>query len=91
MGYRLFGHEVPVEFSLIRTFKVMDMLLHDLRRILDARRSGPCICSSPRATIRTKGGESDQKIQSLQQLQQELLGLLSGWEDCGGCESASLS
>lgn len=54
-----------MEFSLIRTFKVMDMLLHDLRRILDARRSGPCICSSPRATIRTKGGESDQKIQSL--------------------------
>lgn len=82
-GYRLFGDEVFAELALIRTLKAMDIPLQDVTRILESRRSGLCTCESLKATIRSKAGEIEQKIDALHNLHQELHGLLGSWEDCG--------
>ncbi len=89
-GYRLFEPEVVAELSLIRTLKAMEIPLEDVRRILESRRSGLCTCSSLQATIRTKAGEIEQKINDLRELHVELLELLSAWQDCGGRKPAAL-
>lgn len=83
-GYRLFGEAVFAELALIRTLKAMEIPLQDVNRILESRRSGICTCASLKATIRSKAGEIEQKIAALRHLHQELHGLLSSWEDCGG-------
>ena len=83
-GYRLFGDHVFSELALIRTLRAMDMPLGDVGRILESRRSGLCTCASLQATIRTKAGDIEQKIEALRQLRDELNALLTGWEDCGG-------
>lgn len=83
-GYRLFGEEVFAELALIRTLKAMEIPLHEVSQILESRRSGICTCSSLQATIRVKADEIAQKIAGLQNLHQELMNLLSHWEDCGG-------
>jgi DNA-binding transcriptional MerR regulator len=83
-GYRLFGEEVFAELTLIRTLKAMEIPLQDVRQILESRRSGVCTCTSLQDTIRRKAGEIEQKIAALRHLHQELHGLLSSWEGCGG-------
>ncbi len=83
-GYRLFGDEVFAELALIRTLKAMDIPLQNVTQILESRRSRICTCESLKATIRSKAGEIEQKIDALHNLRQELNGLLSSWEDCGG-------
>jgi len=83
-GYRLFGDAVFAELALIRTLKAMEIPLQDVTRILESRRSGICTCESLKATIRSKAGEIEQKIDALRNLHQELNGLLSSWENCGG-------
>jgi len=83
-GYRLFGDEVFAELALIRTLKAMDIPLQNVAQILESRRSSICTCESLKATIRSKAGEIEQKIDALHNLRQELNGLLSSWEDCGG-------
>ena len=83
-GYRLFGEEVFAELTLIRTLKAMEIPLHDVTRILESKRSGICTCKTLQATIRSKAGEIEQKIDALRHLHEELNGLLRSWEDCGG-------
>lgn len=83
-GYRLFAEEVFAELTLIRTLKAMEIPLHDVRQILESRRSGMCTCASLQDTIRTKTGEIEQKIAALRDLYRELEELLSRWQDCGG-------
>ncbi|NDC34807.1 MAG: MerR family transcriptional regulator [Synechococcaceae bacterium WB9_2_112] len=83
-GYRLFGEAVLAELALTRTLKAMDIPLQDVRRILESRRLGVCTCDSLQATIRSKAGEIEHKIDALRHLHKELNGLLSSWEDCGG-------
>ncbi len=82
-GYRLFNEEVFAELNLIRTLKAMEIPLHDVRQILESRRSGVCTCASLQDTIRTKAGEIEQKITALRELHRELEQLLSRWQDCG--------
>lgn len=83
-GYRLFDEGVFAELALIRTLRAMEISLPDVRRILDARRSGICTCSDLKARIRSKAGEIGEKIVAMQNLQSELFGLLNSWEACGG-------
>jgi DNA-binding transcriptional MerR regulator len=83
-GYRLFGDEVFAELALIRTLKAMEIPLQDVTRILESRRSGICTCETFQATIRSKAGEIEQKIDALRDLHSELEDLLSRWQACGG-------
>jgi len=71
------------ELTLIRTLKAMEILLQDVRRILESRRSGVCTCASLQETIRAKAGEIEQKIAALRDLHSELDDLLSRWQDSG--------
>lgn len=83
-GYRLFDEAVFAELALIRTLRAMEIPLHDVRRILESRRSGACTCSDLKARIRSKAGEIGERILALQDLQAELFGMLESWEVCGG-------
>ena len=83
-GYRLFDDAVFAELSLIRTLRAMEIPLQDVRQILEARRSGVCTCRDLKARIRSKAGEIGEKIEALQGLQAELVGMLDRWEACGG-------
>jgi MerR family transcriptional regulator, copper efflux regulator len=83
-GYRLFSEAVFAELALIRTLKAMEIPLHDVRRILESRRSGFCTCESLQGRIRDKAGEIEQKIAALRDLHTELEDLLSRWQHCGG-------
>lgn len=83
-GYRLFDEGVFAELTLIRTLRAMEIPLQDVRRILEARRSGVCTCSELKARIRSKADEIGEKILALQDLQAELFAMLGGWETCGG-------
>ena len=83
-GYRLYTDAVFAELTLIRTLKAMEIPLEDVRKILEARRSGLCTCASLQGRIRRKAGEIEEKIAALRDLQGELDRLLRGWEDCGG-------
>ncbi|MFN5464607.1 MAG: MerR family transcriptional regulator [Cyanobacteriota bacterium] len=91
-GYRLFDEGVFAELALIRTLRAMDIPLQEVRRILEAKRTGVCTCSDLKARIRSKAGEIGEKILALQGLQAELFGMLESWEACGGrAPSASSS
>jgi len=83
-GYRLFDESVFAELSLIRTLRAMELPLSDVSQILEARRSGVCTCSELKARISSKAGEVGEKIEALQGLQSELIGMLERWEACGG-------
>ena len=83
-GYRLFDESVFAELTLIRTLRAMEIPLPDVRQILEARRSGVCTCSELKGRIRRKAGEIGEKIEALQGLQSELIGMLERWEACGG-------
>ncbi len=82
--YRLFDDSVYAELSLIRTLRAMEIPLDTIRSVLEARRSGLCTCENLQATIRSKAGEIQQRIEDLQSLQTELTRLLNSWESCGG-------
>ncbi len=88
-GYRLFADGVFAELTLIRTLRAMEIPLPDVRRILEARRSGLCTCRDLKARIRSKAGEIGEKIVAMQNLQSELFALLNSWEACGGKSPAS--
>ena len=83
-GYRLFDVGVLAELTLIRTLRAMEIPLPDVRRILEARRSGVCTCTDLKALIHAKAGDIGEKIIAMQALHTELVALLSSWEACGG-------
>lgn len=83
-GYRLFDGSVDSELALIRTLRGLDIPLPTITAVLEARRSGVCSCDNLQATIRDKSGEIQQRIADLQSLHDELKGLLSTWQRCGG-------
>ncbi len=89
-GYRLFEEAVFAELALIRTLRLMELPLADVRQILEARRGAICTCSDLRARIRSKAGEIGEKITAMQNLQAEILALLNSWENCGGRTSDRL-
>lgn len=82
--YRLFDGAVDSELALIRTLRGLDIPLPTITAVLEARRSGVCSCDNLQATIRDKSGEIQQRIADLQSLHDELKGLLSTWQRCGG-------
>ena len=88
-GYRLFTEAVLAELAMVRTLKAMDIPIHEMSRILEARRSGLCTCDALQTTIRSKAAAIEQKIEGLRHLHHELTSLLSSWEDCGGRKPSS--
>jgi DNA-binding transcriptional MerR regulator len=88
-GYRLFDEAVFAELTLIRTLRAMEIPLQEVRRILEARRSGVCTCTDLKARIHSKAGEISKRIVALQELQAELLAMLERWEACGGIPSTA--
>lgn len=82
--YRLFDASVYGELALIRTLRALDIPLPTISAVLEARRSGVCTCDNLQATIRSKAGEIEQRIADLQSLHDELNGMLSSWQRCGG-------
>jgi len=85
--HRIFDECVIEELALIKTLKVMNFGLVDIKSILEARRSGFCTCSYLKGTIKSKINSVDEKIKELQQVQGQLLSLIGNWRDCGGIKA----
>ena len=85
--YRIFDECVVAELALIKTLKLMEFSLVDIKLILEARRSGFCTCTYLKGTIKSKINSVDEKIKELQQVQGQLLSLIGNWRDCGGIKA----
>ena len=83
-GYRLFDQQTIHELQLIKALKNLEMPLSQIRKVLEARRSGLCNCSNLKNILGLKVEAIDQKIVELKHMQAELSRLLDGWQDCGG-------
>jgi len=87
-GYRLFHPRVVDELALIRSLRAMDVPLSELRRILDARRSGFCHCSTLKSSIQSRIESIDARLSELESMRGELVNLLGSWKECGGVKSS---
>lgn len=88
-GYRLFQADCLAELELIRALRAMDVPLAELKRILEARRSGICNCAALKASIVSKIESIDARIDKLLVSKAELADLLKMWRECGGTKPAS--
>ena len=82
--YRLFDANSEHELKLIRSLRDLDMPVDEVKRFMDARRSGECSCQQLQARMRDKKGEIAKKVQDLLLLQDAIDGMLANWEECGG-------
>jgi MerR family copper efflux transcriptional regulator len=83
-GYRLFDQQVFDDLALIKTLKVLDTPLTQIRSLLQSRRSGVCHCDDLKNSLLRKVSNLDDQIEALQQMRGLLQNLLSRWQDCGG-------
>ncbi|MEB3199905.1 MAG: MerR family transcriptional regulator [Synechococcaceae cyanobacterium] len=86
-GYRLFDASVQEDLRLIRTLRGLEIPLATMAKILEARRSGVCTCTSLQQLIQAKRESIRQRIESLVSLQQDLDAMLSRWQGCGKPDS----
>jgi DNA-binding transcriptional MerR regulator len=83
-GYRLFDQQVFDDLSLIKTLKVLDTPLNQIRSLLQSRRSGFCHCNDLKNSLVRKVTSLEDQIQTLAQMRSTLHDLLNRWQDCGG-------
>jgi len=83
-GYRLFDQQVFDDLSLIKTLKVLDAPLNQIRSLFQSRRSGFCHCNDLKNSLVRKVTSLEDQIQTLAQMRSTLHDLLNRWQDCGG-------
>jgi DNA-binding transcriptional MerR regulator len=85
-GYRLFDQQVFDDLALIKTLKVLDTPLNQIRSLLQSRRSGICHCNDLKNSLVRKVTSLEDRIQTLNQMRASLQELLNRWQDCGGIQ-----
>jgi MerR family copper efflux transcriptional regulator len=90
-GYRLFNQQVFDDLNLIKTLKILDTPLNQIRSLLHSRRSGFCHCQDLKNSLLRKVRSLDDQIKTLQQMHASLQELLSQWQDCGGTKPDNIS
>lgn len=83
-GFRLFDHAVYSELSVIRSLKIMEVPLSEIRQILEVRRSGVCNCDMVKSTICSRIDAMNRRLLELEGVRAELRRLLDTWQECGG-------
>lgn len=80
-GYRRYSADAVSRLALIRRALVIGFTLKDLARVLGARDHGAAPCRKVRAIVGDRLARIDQEIADLRILKQELMALLSEWDD----------
>ncbi len=89
-GYRLYHQHVVEELHLIQNLRGLGLPLSTIRSYLAAKREGACHCEQLKQSMREQQQAIHQKIEALQNLQQELHETMQGWVNCGGRLDAKL-
>lgn len=79
-GYRLFKSDVFNRLSFIKRAQRLGLSLSEIKEFLDVRDQGDLPCDRVKVKLEEKLTAIEQQIQQLKILQQEIEGLLSGWE-----------
>lgn len=75
-GYRLYGDEDARRLRFIRQARTLDFSLDDLKEVLALRDRGEAPCRYVMQLLQKKSTEIEEQIRQLQELQQELHGLV---------------
>ena len=89
-GYRLYHQHVVEELHLIQNLRGLGLALGTIRSYLAAKREGACHCEQLKQSMREQQQAIHQKIEALQNLQQELHETMQDWVNCGGRLDAKL-
>lgn len=80
-GYRLFTPQIFDRLAFIKRAQQLGLSLSEIQQILAVYDQGNLPCGEVRLHLEKKVEEIAEQIRSLQTLQSELQGLLSGWQD----------
>lgn len=80
-GYRLFRREVLNRLAFIKRAQGLGLSLQEIGTILGVHDQGELPCGQVKSLLETKLTAISAQIQSLETLQTELQGILSGWQD----------
>ncbi|HEY9699914.1 MAG TPA: heavy metal-responsive transcriptional regulator [Trichocoleus sp.] len=79
-GYRLFSPGVLDRLAFIKRAQSLGLHLNEIQQILSVHDGGQLPCAQVRQYLEVKVAEVSRQIESLQTLQFELQGILSGWQ-----------
>lgn len=80
-GYRLFLPQIFDRLAFIKRAQQLGLSLSEIQQILAVYDQGQLPCGEVRSHLEKKVEQIADQIRSLQLLQDELQGLLSGWQD----------
>ncbi|MDB9313019.1 heavy metal-responsive transcriptional regulator [Spirulina sp. CS-785/01] len=80
-GYRLFDRKIFNRLAFIKRSQSLGLSLQEIQDILTVHDHGELPCGTVKEHLQQKLDEITQKIESLQILQSELQGILSGWQE----------
>ncbi|HEY9691010.1 MAG TPA: heavy metal-responsive transcriptional regulator [Oculatellaceae cyanobacterium] len=80
-GYRLFGSQVLNRLAFIKRAQSLGLSLNEIQEILNIHDSGKLPCGAVKEHLEAKVEAIAKQIESLEILQADLQGLLSGWEE----------
>ncbi|MEC4895762.1 MAG: heavy metal-responsive transcriptional regulator [Oscillatoria sp. PMC 1051.18] len=80
-GYRLFQEPVFNRLAFIKRAQSLGLDLKEIKDILEVHDAGKLPCGVLKEHLLTKLKVIQEQIEALELLQQELQGILSGWQD----------
>ncbi|MGB3204962.1 MAG: heavy metal-responsive transcriptional regulator [Crinalium sp.] len=80
-GYRLFSSQVLNRLAFIKRAQSLGLSLNEIQEILNVHDSGQLPCGAVKEHLEAKLEAIALQIESLEILQADLQGLLSGWEE----------
>ncbi|MEC4986709.1 MAG: heavy metal-responsive transcriptional regulator [Oscillatoria sp. PMC 1068.18] len=80
-GYRLFQESVFNRLAFIKRSQALGLDLKEIKDILEVHDAGQLPCGVLKEHLQTKLNVIQEQIEALELLQQELQGILSGWQD----------
>lgn len=80
-GYRLFQDSVFNRLAFIKRAQSLGLSLKEIKQILSVHDAGEIPCGIIKERLEEKLAAIAEKIEALSTLQEELQGILSGWQD----------
>lgn len=80
-GYRIFHPRIYNRLAFIKRAQSLGLSLQEIREILEVHDRGNLPCGVVKEHLNAKVATIEEQIRSLQILQAELQGILSGWQD----------
>ncbi|MBW4486909.1 MAG: heavy metal-responsive transcriptional regulator [Trichocoleus desertorum ATA4-8-CV12] len=81
VGYRLFDRSVLNRLAFIKRAQALGLSLSEIHEVLGVHDQGQLPCGEVKQRLQTKLAAIAQQIEALKTLEDELQGILSGWEE----------